>query len=99
MRQDVTDAETSSVAFEKRYIHQDGRTVWVTVTSSAVYDQTGRPLYLVTQVQDITTLKQAQAEAVGEIARREEFLSIAAHERRCLIRCSRHLLDVSITSP
>ncbi len=33
-----------------------------------------------TQVQDITTLKQAQAEAVAEIARREEFLSIAAHE-------------------
>jgi hypothetical protein len=44
MRQGVTDAEMSSVAFEKRYIHQDGRTVWVTVTSSAVDDQTGRPL-------------------------------------------------------
>jgi signal transduction histidine kinase len=85
MRQGVTDAETSSVAFEKRYIHQDGRTVWVTVTSSAVDDQTGRPLYLVTQVQDITTLKQAQAEAVGEIARREEFLSIAAHELKTTI--------------
>ncbi|MFC4071890.1 PAS domain S-box protein [Actinoplanes subglobosus] len=40
---------------EYRYRHKDGHTVWVAVTTAAVRDDTGRPLYLVNQVEDVTS--------------------------------------------
>jgi len=39
---------------EKRYIHVDGREVWVSVSVSCVRDEQDRPLYLLGQVEDIT---------------------------------------------
>jgi len=39
---------------EKRYLHRDGRDVWVSVSVSCVRDETGEPLYLLGQVEDIT---------------------------------------------
>ena len=45
---------------EKRYLHRDGRTIWVTHSSSTVHDSTGKLLYGVAQVENITERKQAQ---------------------------------------
>jgi PAS domain S-box-containing protein len=46
---------------EKRYLHRDGSSVWVHVTSSVVKDDAAHPLYRVAIVQDITERKQAEA--------------------------------------
>ena len=46
---------------EKRYLRKDGETVWVVVTSALVRSAAGEPLYLVSQVQDVTAAKQAEA--------------------------------------
>ncbi|MEV4346512.1 PAS domain S-box protein [Actinoplanes sp. NPDC049596] len=38
----------------KRYRHADGHIVWVQIHGAVVRDENGRPLHLITQVQDVT---------------------------------------------
>ena len=45
---------------EKRYLRSDGEEVWGLLTRSAVRNVDGQPLYLITQVQDVTAQKRAQ---------------------------------------
>ncbi len=47
--------------FEKRYRHKQGHIIWGQVSSSLVRDSQGNPLYFISQVQDITEQKQAEA--------------------------------------
>ena len=44
----------------KRYVHKDGRTIWVEMSDSVVKDRNGTPLHVVTQVQDVTQRIEAQ---------------------------------------
>ena len=50
------------VPFEKRYVHKDGHIIWVNVSSSFVCNAMNKPLYFITQVQNITQRKQAENE-------------------------------------
>ncbi len=43
---------------EKRYHHADGHVVWVTVSTSCVRDDTGRALYLIGQIEDVTERRE-----------------------------------------
>ncbi len=52
---------------EKRYLHHEGHPFWVTVSSSVVRDAHGRPLYVVTHIQDINDRKRAE-EALLQLA-------------------------------
>jgi diguanylate cyclase (GGDEF)-like protein/PAS domain S-box-containing protein len=45
----------------KRYFHADGHIVWGQVTVSAVRPEGNKPLYLVTQIEDITERREAEA--------------------------------------
>ena len=45
---------------EKRLRHADGHTFWALVTVSLVRDVQGDPLYLISQVQDVTARKEAE---------------------------------------
>ncbi|MDQ6750902.1 MAG: EAL domain-containing protein [Actinomycetota bacterium] len=47
---------------EKRYIHADGHVVWVQLNVTVVREDDGRPLHLISQMQDVTERKRAQAE-------------------------------------
>ena len=53
------------VTVHHRFVHRSGRTVWVEVTVSLVYDPAGRPLYTVSHVQDVTA-RRADAERLDE---------------------------------
>ena len=46
---------------EKRYVRKDGKVIWTLLSTSAVRDSQGKPLYLVSQIQDITERKEAEA--------------------------------------
>lgn len=46
---------------EKRYFHKEGHIIWILLSGSAVRDATGRALYFIAQIQDITHFKQDQA--------------------------------------
>ena len=50
--------EISSYQVEQRFIHTDGREVWVAVSASLVRDPTGIPMYVVHQIEDITARRR-----------------------------------------
>lgn len=51
-----------SYQMEKRYRHKEGRMVWILLSVSLVRDRSGEPRYFISQIQDISQLKKAQAE-------------------------------------
>lgn len=53
-----SDRET----FEKRYRHQDGRIIHGLVSIALVRDESGAPSYFISQLQDISDRKQAEAD-------------------------------------
>jgi PAS domain S-box-containing protein len=53
--------EISSYQMEKRYFHREGHVVQALLTVSMVRERGGRPLYFISQIQDITARKEAEA--------------------------------------
>jgi len=49
----LVDGEIDSYELDKRYLHADGRIVWVALHASLVRDEQGIPLHAVAQVRDI----------------------------------------------
>lgn len=47
--------------FEKRYLNREGQVIHALVSPAVVRDARGQPLYFITQLQDITERKKAQA--------------------------------------
>jgi diguanylate cyclase (GGDEF)-like protein/PAS domain S-box-containing protein len=56
----LLDGTIQSCEVEKRYLHKTGRLVWGLTTLSAVAGSDGQVLYLICQVQDISTRKEAE---------------------------------------
>ena len=60
--QRILGGETRSVAFEKRFRHRDGHTVFAWLTSAVAQDAQGNPLYLISHALDVTERRKEQAE-------------------------------------
>jgi PAS domain S-box-containing protein len=56
----VISGKKDSARFEKRYFHKNGSIVWADVSTSLRRDRTGKPLYFMTAVIDITNRKLAE---------------------------------------
>jgi len=54
---------------EKRYLHKNGQLVWALMSVGLNIDRDGKPLNYVSQVQDITRMKQVQAEMHQSVER------------------------------
>lgn len=74
---------------EKRYFHKEGRLVWVLLAVSLVRDRAGAPQYFISQINDITDRKLAEAERerlVAELESKnkelESIVYIASHDLR-----------------
>lgn len=94
--QQLLERKIESYQMRKRYVLKQGRVVWVLLNVSMVRDDCGRPLYFLTQVQDITALKRSEGlllenerKLTEELLRNSEKLTIAgqlaagiAHEIR-----------------
>ncbi len=52
--------KTTDYQMVKRYIHKQGHQVWVLLSVSIVRDEHGKPLYFISQIQDITRRQQAE---------------------------------------
>ncbi len=59
--EELIDGSRQRYAAEKRYRHADGHTVWVALSVSTVRGDHGELLYLISQMQDITERKAAEA--------------------------------------
>ena len=57
----LLEGRISNYHLEKRYLRRDGATIWVDLTVSAIRDETGKPLYAMGMVEDITEHKRAEA--------------------------------------
>jgi PAS domain S-box-containing protein len=58
--QQQVSGELEFYSVEKRFRHKDGRLIWMSVSSSPVRDDSGKLLYAVRVVQDITERKAAE---------------------------------------
>jgi diguanylate cyclase (GGDEF)-like protein/PAS domain S-box-containing protein len=56
----VIAGERRTYRMEKRYIRADGEEVWVNLSVSMVRDDSGRPLYFVSQIEDVTERRRSQ---------------------------------------
>jgi len=61
--------EIQTYQMEKRYFHKLGAGVWILLSVSLVRDPQGKPLYFISQIQDITVRKRAET-ALGEAENR-----------------------------
>jgi len=69
--------EIESYHLEKRYFHKGGRVLWTLLSVSLVHDAQGRPAYFVSQIQDISTRKDAER----QLAAFQEELEARVRER------------------
>jgi PAS domain S-box-containing protein len=53
--------EIEGYQLEKRYIHRDGRVLWIQLNVSAVFDELGKHRHFISQIQDITERKRSDA--------------------------------------
>lgn len=58
--------EIKSFDLEKRYLHKNGKTIWVYLNCSVVEDDAGTPVHFITYIKEITDRKVAE-QAVQEI--------------------------------
>ncbi len=59
-RRRLLEGEIETFQMEKRYVHRQGHLVWTHLSLSLARDAEGKPLHLISQVQDITGRFQAQ---------------------------------------
>ncbi|MGH2699329.1 MAG: PAS domain S-box protein, partial [Actinomycetota bacterium] len=63
-RLERTFGGSDAVEFTKRYVHRSGRVLWCKLNSSLVRDENGKPLYAVSQIQDLTRQRELEHELV-----------------------------------
>jgi diguanylate cyclase (GGDEF)-like protein/PAS domain S-box-containing protein len=56
----VVAGERRSYRMEKRYVRPDEEEVWVNLSVSVVRDESGEPLYFVSQIEDVTERRRGQ---------------------------------------
>jgi diguanylate cyclase (GGDEF)-like protein/PAS domain S-box-containing protein len=59
--QEMLDGVRDRFQTEKRYFHADGHVIWVSLNTRMVRDADGNPMYLLSQMQDISERKEQEA--------------------------------------
>ncbi len=59
--QEVLEGTRATYQMDKRYLHREGHVVWAQLNVSLVRDAQGAPLHFVSQIQDISARKVAEA--------------------------------------
>lgn len=76
---DVLAGLRESYRVEKRYLSRAGEVVWALVSTSAVRDERGAVLYLVSQIQDMTDRKRAEEALATLLSEQTATLEVAEH--------------------
>jgi PAS domain S-box-containing protein len=86
----MLDGRIRTYQMEKRYFHKEGRVLWVLLSVSLVRDAAGRPLYFISQIQDVSARKGAEA-ALRESEGRYRALVESSPEAITVLRGERFL--------
>jgi PAS domain S-box-containing protein len=62
--EDLALGRIEEVKYEKRYLHKDGRAIWVVIAATMLYDSAGKALHYVSQIEDITKRKEIENDLV-----------------------------------
>ncbi|HSP02670.1 MAG TPA: PAS domain S-box protein [Acidimicrobiales bacterium] len=88
--QQLLEGEIDRYSMAKRYIHADGRMIWVLLSGSLVRDADGAPHHFVAQIQDITQqiVQEERLRAANEALERlvNEDLLTGLATRRAVLR-------------
>lgn len=71
--------ESDHYQMEKRYVHKDGRIVWVLLTVTLLRDPQGRPLHFISQIKDITERHEADVRLQESLNEKEVLLREIHH--------------------
>jgi len=80
----VVRGEQVAFRLEKRYLRKDGAVIWVDLSTASVRDAHGKPMYLVTHLQDISAARQTREELETRVAERTAELAERAEQLRAL---------------
>jgi PAS domain S-box-containing protein len=103
-RQRLINGEIKSFDLEQRYLHKDGRTIWVDLNCSIVVDAQGKPIHFLTYIKDITERRLAELNtqfinqldlALSQVVDADEIIRLATSrlgEYLCVTSC--YLIEV-----
>jgi PAS domain S-box-containing protein len=77
----LISGESESQRWEKRFLHKDGSSVWVDISTTLQRDGGGKPLFFITSANDVTARKQAEAALRTQTERYAEDLEERVRER------------------
>ncbi len=80
--QQIVNGERQFFEYEKRYLHRDGTIVWGHATVAGVRDESGKVLYCVAMVQDISERKRAEERLLDANRELDAFVSTVSHDLR-----------------
>ncbi|ADV66527.1 PAS domain S-box protein [Deinococcus maricopensis] len=58
----LLNGQLRTYSMQKRYVRKDGQNIWANLTVSLVRDEAGNPNYFISVVEDITDIKDAEAQ-------------------------------------
>lgn len=64
---------------QKRYIHQQGHIVWISLSASLVFRNDGRPLHFITQIENISARKVSEQKLSESLAEKNVMLQEIHH--------------------
>lgn len=88
--QKLLSGEIMSYAMEKRYLCHNGEMVWTLISASLVRDEQQNPLYFISQIEDISELKQTE--------RANRRLTEALHEEKELLHITLNSINEAVIS-
>lgn len=91
--------EIQTYQMEKRYFHKQGHVIWILLNVSLVRNEAGEPLYFISQIQDISRRKEAEAawaRLAAILEQTPDFVGTATPDGRVLYcnRSARRLLGI-----
>ncbi|WP_342646882.1 PAS domain S-box protein [Mucilaginibacter sp. CSA2-8R] len=80
--QQLLDGKITSYSMEKRYFHATGTVIWALLNVSLIRNESGEPMYFVSQIKDITERKEDEETIRNQNSRLLNFAHIVSHNLR-----------------